>query len=83
VEHLCRAAQRHRQVARHSRRAVWRVRSQRQRGSFARAGAADSAFAPPQSQALAQHLPGCSMEFWRTMTREHGLMVIVEPSAER
>lgn len=34
-------------------------------------------------QALAQHLASCSMEFWRTMTREHGLMVIAEPSAER
>lgn len=33
-------------------------------------------------RALSQHLSGCSMEFWRTMAREQGPLVIVPPSLD-
>ena len=50
-----------------------------QRAPRAFGGRYANAAALEDPQTLSRHLAGCSMEFWRTMAREQGPMVLGEP----
>ena len=53
-----------------------------QRAPRAFGGRYANAAALEDPQALSQHLASCSMEFWRTMAREQGPLVLATPTVE-
>ena len=53
-----------------------------QRAPRAFGGRYANAAALEDPQALSRHLAGCSMEFWRTMAREQGPLLILKPAED-
>jgi len=53
-----------------------------QRAPRAFGGRYANAAALEDPQALSRHLAGCSMEFWRTMAREQGPLLVLKPAED-